>query len=191
MKTTPSVRFTQRLTYANVVSTLCLLLIVVGGGGAAYALGQNTVGSPQIKNGAVKTIDLGGSSVTGAKIKTGTVSGSDLVNGSVGSSDIGAQAHGVIQVGMHVNGSGVVVRSFNRLGAAPTVTHPSTGRYLITVPGAAAITDDTMIALATSRNYLVDCRQWDVSGGTIEVVCYRQGTDTFTNTLFDFVLIKS
>lgn len=46
------------LTYANVVSTLCLFLILGGGAYAATKLPANSVGTKQIKNGAV----------TGAKI---------------------------------------------------------------------------------------------------------------------------
>ena len=45
-----------RLTYSNVVSTLCLFLLL--GGGAAYAashLGKNSVGSKQLKKNAVIT----------------------------------------------------------------------------------------------------------------------------------------
>ena len=59
----------SRLTYANVVSTLCLLLLV--GGGAAYAasrLGKNTVGSKQLKKNAV----------TGAKVKNQSLTGKDV-----------------------------------------------------------------------------------------------------------------
>jgi hypothetical protein len=44
----------SRLTYANVVSTLCLFLVVAGGGTfAASKLARNSVGPKQIKNGAV------------------------------------------------------------------------------------------------------------------------------------------
>jgi hypothetical protein len=46
-------RIRSHLTYANVISTLCLFLLL---GGAAYATGmlpKNSVGTKQIKNGAV------------------------------------------------------------------------------------------------------------------------------------------
>ena len=49
-------RFLPRLTYANVVSTLCLFLLL--GGGAAFAaskLAKNSVGSKQIKKNAITT----------------------------------------------------------------------------------------------------------------------------------------
>jgi hypothetical protein len=47
-------RLSGKLSYANVVSTLCLALIL--GGGVAYAaahLKKNSVGTKQLKNGAV------------------------------------------------------------------------------------------------------------------------------------------
>ena len=47
-------KLTARLTYANVVSTICLFLLL--GGGAAFAatqLPKNSVGAKQLRNGAV------------------------------------------------------------------------------------------------------------------------------------------
>src|SRR3954470_3658668 len=47
-------RLHGKLTYANVISTLCLFLLL--GGGAAYAANQlpkNSVGARQIKRGAI------------------------------------------------------------------------------------------------------------------------------------------
>jgi hypothetical protein len=59
----------KRLTYANVMSSLAVFLIL--GGGVAFAatkLGKNSVGTKQIKNGAV----------TGAKIKKRTITGAQV-----------------------------------------------------------------------------------------------------------------
>jgi Collagen triple helix repeat (20 copies) len=59
----------SKLTYANVISTLCLFLVL--GGGAAVAAGQlgpNSVGSTQLKNAAV----------TGPKIKRATIEATKL-----------------------------------------------------------------------------------------------------------------
>jgi hypothetical protein len=54
-------RLRSKLTYANVVSTLCLVLVV--GGGSAYAASQvlpaNSVGTAQLKSGAVTQTKLG------------------------------------------------------------------------------------------------------------------------------------
>jgi hypothetical protein len=59
----------SKLTYANVISTLCLFLVL--GGGAAFAAGQlapNSVGSKQLKNAAV----------TGPKIKRASIEATKL-----------------------------------------------------------------------------------------------------------------
>src|SRR5262249_3608893 len=58
----------KRLTYANVVSTLCLFLLLGGGAYAASHLGKNTVGTKQLKKNAV----------TAAKVKDGTLTGKDI-----------------------------------------------------------------------------------------------------------------
>lgn len=58
-----------KLTYANVVSTVCLFLLVGGGAAiAANALPKNSVGSKQIKKNAV----------TGAKVAPNSLTGEDL-----------------------------------------------------------------------------------------------------------------
>lgn len=82
-------RITKRLTYANVASTLALV-VALGGGGAAVAAGlaKNSVGSPQLKAGAVKTEDLGGNAVTSGKVKDGALSGADVANDALTGADI-------------------------------------------------------------------------------------------------------
>jgi hypothetical protein len=57
-------RVRGKLTYANVISTLCLVLVL--GGGSAYAasrLGKESVGSKQLKKGAVTPAKLAKASV--------------------------------------------------------------------------------------------------------------------------------
>ena len=49
----------SKFTYANVASTLALIIAVGGGGAAVAAVAKNSVGSPQIKAGAVKTSTWG------------------------------------------------------------------------------------------------------------------------------------
>ena len=97
-----------RLSYANVVSTVCLFLVV--GGGAAYA--ANTIGSDDIINGQVKSadigtgqvrsIDVGNDNLTGGDVQdnslttndvaSGSLFGSDIFDGTLTSSDIGTAA---------------------------------------------------------------------------------------------------
>lgn len=64
----------DRLTYANVVSTLCLFLLL--GGGAAYAasrLPKNSVGTKQLKKGAVTGQKVAANTLTGANINASTL----------------------------------------------------------------------------------------------------------------------
>jgi hypothetical protein len=68
-------RLKGKVTYANVISTLCLFLLL--GGGAALAagkLGKNSVGTSQLKN----------SAVTESKIANGAISGSKINLSSLG-----------------------------------------------------------------------------------------------------------
>lgn len=58
----------SRLTYANVISTLCLFMLLGGGAYAATQLPKNSVGAKQIKDGAI----------TGKEIKKGSIDASKL-----------------------------------------------------------------------------------------------------------------
>jgi hypothetical protein len=48
-------RLRPRLTYANVISTLCLFIVLGGGAYAANALPKNSVGAKQLKKDAVRS----------------------------------------------------------------------------------------------------------------------------------------
>jgi hypothetical protein len=67
-------RLRRKLTYSNVVSTLCLFLLVGGGTAlAANELGKNSVGTPQIRDGAVTAAKLHHDSVNGSKVDLSTL----------------------------------------------------------------------------------------------------------------------
>jgi hypothetical protein len=73
----------DRLTYSNVMSTLCFFLLVSGG--AAYAashLGRNSVGTRQLKR----------NSVTGVKVKDKTLTGRDIDLATLGTTPSAADA---------------------------------------------------------------------------------------------------
>ena len=84
-----------RLTYANVVSTLCLCLLLGGG----TALAANTIGSSDvidesllsqdIKNGEVKIADIGQGAVATDELANGQVKTADIGDGEVMTADIG------------------------------------------------------------------------------------------------------
>lgn len=94
-------RLSESLTYANVVSTLCLFLLL--GGGAAYAasqLGRNSVGAKQLQNG----------SVTSAKVRDGALQALDfgpgqLPSGARGPAGPPGETGPPGPVGLHWDGS--------------------------------------------------------------------------------------
>jgi len=91
-------------TLAVAVTVAALLALAVGGGVgyAAGSLPKNSVGSLQIKNGAVKGKDLMNGAVTGDKVMDGSLTGADLgsssvtggkvADGSLGGADLGANS---------------------------------------------------------------------------------------------------
>ncbi|HTR75433.1 MAG TPA: hypothetical protein VMH33_09295 [Solirubrobacterales bacterium] len=66
-------RLRPRLTYANVMSTVAVFLALTGGATAiAMSLPKNSVGSKQIKKGAVTEAKIAKEAVTGPKVKIST-----------------------------------------------------------------------------------------------------------------------
>lgn len=64
----------RHLSYANVISTICLFVLLGGGAYAAVRLPAKSVGTAQLKVG----------SVTGAKIKDGTITGAKVSSSTLG-----------------------------------------------------------------------------------------------------------
>jgi hypothetical protein len=73
-------RLRGKLTYSNVVSTICLCLLL--GGGTAYAaissVGKNTIGEAQMKANSVGPQQLIDESVSASKLKDGSVTTAKL-----------------------------------------------------------------------------------------------------------------
>jgi hypothetical protein len=72
-----------RLTYANVVSTLCLLLLLGGGVAWAASLPRNSVGDDQIKANAVGASEIRSNAVGAAEIKRNAVGASEVRDGTL------------------------------------------------------------------------------------------------------------
>ena len=72
------------VTYANVISTLCLFLIL--GGAAAYA--ANTVFSEDIVDGEVKAVDLNNNAVRSSKVLNESLTSADIGPDAVTASEI-------------------------------------------------------------------------------------------------------
>jgi hypothetical protein len=106
----------RRLSYANVVSTLCLFLVVAGG--TAYA--ANTVLSTDIVDGEVKTPDLANVAVTNAKVATNAVSAGKLASSAVTNGKIAGNAvtSGKVADGT-LTGADIAVDSIGSADLAP------------------------------------------------------------------------
>jgi hypothetical protein len=75
----------RHLTYANVISTVCLFLVL--GGGAAFAatkLGKSSVGTEQLKGEAVTKGKLAPNSVNSKKVVNGSLTGEDIASSTLG-----------------------------------------------------------------------------------------------------------
>ena len=101
----------KHLTYANVVSSICLFLLL--GGGAALAagqLGKNTVGTKQLKKNAVTAAKLKNNSVSGAKIQANAISSEKIADGAVTLAKLGGDS---------VDSSKVIDKSLTGQDVAP------------------------------------------------------------------------
>ena len=74
-------RITTRLTFANVISMIALFIALSG---TAFAVGKATIGSAQLKTGAVTSSKIKSNAVTGAKVKNGSLTGADVKLSSLG-----------------------------------------------------------------------------------------------------------
>ena len=75
-------RLRLRLTYANVVSTLCLFILL---GGTAWAVAANSVGTAQLKDGAVTNPKLAVNAVGTGKVIDGSLLARDVKPGALAS----------------------------------------------------------------------------------------------------------
>jgi hypothetical protein len=79
-------RLRSRLTYANVVSSLCLFVLLGGGAYAATRLPSNSVGPKQLKNNAVSTRKVKDRSLLAKDFKNGQLPrGAKGLKGDTGS----------------------------------------------------------------------------------------------------------
>ena len=73
----------KHLSYANVVATLALFLAMGGGALAALRIPPNSIGTPQLKRGAVTGIKVKVGSLTATDIKPKSLTGESFKPGSL------------------------------------------------------------------------------------------------------------
>jgi hypothetical protein len=116
----------DRLTYANVVSTLALFLVLAGGAAYAARVAKKSVGAPQLKANAVTTAKIKANAVTNRKIKANAVGTGKIKDGAIESAKIAAAG---------VRGSDIDLDStpFGR------VTHEARGSSIAPITGSEQI----------------------------------------------------
>jgi hypothetical protein len=131
-------RICQRLSYANVVSTLALFLVLSGG--AAYAakkitshdLRGGSVTTAKIKRNAVTRSKIKAKAISTAKIADGAVTNARLADGSVSLEKLApgfiAPAAEKLSHAANISSGGVVLAGSLGISQA-NVTHPSVGFY--------------------------------------------------------------
>lgn len=124
-------RLRNKLTYSNVISTLCLFLLV--GGGTAFAASQfekESIGTRALKKGAVTPVKLSKSAkaaLTGAKGATGATGAAGPQGPQGPKGDTGAAGSALAFARIEENGAVDLTNSKNVVSA--NVTHPATGAY--------------------------------------------------------------
>jgi hypothetical protein len=134
-------KLSNRLTYANVASTLALVIAVGGGGAAVAAVAKNSVGSPQLKAGAVQTSDLGNNAVVSAKVKDGSLTGGDINESTLGKVPSAATADSATTattattadnvLRATIRSDGTVVADQSSAGVTTQPTGDGTGTYAV------------------------------------------------------------
>ena len=100
-------RLRSNLTYANVISTLCLFLLLSGGAAfAASQLGKNSVGTKQLKKNSVTTAKIKNKAITAAKVKNGTLTGTQINASTLGTVPTAQTANSIVPPeGWHMVGA--------------------------------------------------------------------------------------
>ncbi|MBS1891261.1 MAG: collagen-like protein [Actinobacteria bacterium] len=124
-------RLRARLSYANVISTLCLILLL--GGGTAYAashLGKESVGARQLKKGAVTPAKL---STTSKAVLTGPAGARGATGPQGPKGDTGAPGPSGFTRGFQKLESGSSVSLGTSLFGTTAISLPvPTGTYFVT-----------------------------------------------------------
>jgi hypothetical protein len=105
-------------SYAIVTSTFALIVALGGTGFAVAGLGHHSVGTKQLKNGAVTTAKLHAKAVTSTKVKPGSLTGKDI-----------ARNQGVPIAWAHVTPAGSVIAADSKGITSANVTLESTSAY--------------------------------------------------------------
>ncbi len=152
------------LSYANVAATLALVVALGSGTAVAAGLARNSVGSPQLKPGAVKAADLAKNSVTGRSVKKDALTGKDIKESTLGTVPSAAKVDTLRRAGATAGvGAGAPIGTVGPFSVALQC-------------GGTAGSPDARLALTTS----VDHGRWVSNNGTDPDFNIADGPDTTT-----------
>jgi hypothetical protein len=147
----------HRVTYANIASTLALAIALGSGGAYAAGIAKNAVGSRQIRNHAIRAVDLQAGSVTGAAVADGSLSSADLAAGTIPAAPTSLPGRVIVQrvdVTLPAGTPGTPVSGFiacqagqKLIGGSVNVSNAPANEVLVSRPaldniGAGGIPDD-------------------------------------------------
>lgn len=96
-------RIRERLSYANVISTIALFAALGGGAYAAVQLPPKSVGTKQLKNKAVTRVKIRDRSVNGRKIARNSINGNKVTDDKLTGADINESSLGRVPEAQHSN----------------------------------------------------------------------------------------
>lgn len=113
-------RLRDHLTYANVVSTMCLFIVLGGGAYAAVQLPPKSVGTKQLKNKAVKRVKIAGKAVTRPKLAPDSVNGAKVAANALTGADVDESTLGRVPEARHATAANDPRVLFGRANGAAT-----------------------------------------------------------------------
>lgn len=184
-------RIRQRLTYANVMSTIAVFLLL--GGGAAFAakkMGTHKIGSGRLRGASVTKTKIKRGAVTASKIRKGAVRANKIAKGAVTS---GKLANGVVTQeklvpgfvaptaekpsrAANVSAGGTVLAGSVGIAQA-NVSHPKVGFYCLSGLNPAPAGGVATVDYSESGESVVI--QFDTGQGPTEIC--PAGTQAFVN----------
>ncbi len=146
----------QRLTYANVMSSIAVFLIL----GGATAFAATKIGAGQLKANSVKTGKIVKEAVTEGKIKNGAVTTNKLANGAVTTDKIANDA---------VTGDKV---KESTLGEVPSAAKATSATSATSAANATTADGPVAFAHVSAGGALLDGRGVSVSPGNATYYCF-------------------
>lgn len=153
-------RVRRHVSWPSPATVIALVALFVALGGTALALTKNTVGSKQLKPGAVKAPDLAKNAVTSQKVKNGSLQSGDFAPGQLpagaqgpagptGPQGAAGSARAYAMVYGSCTGSVCTPQKSKNVSQ---VTRPQTGVYCVRVSGVSQYDIAPIVSLALASN---------------------------------------